>query len=102
MNPKTASIIIAVAMAFAFIPSMPYGYYPVMRWVVSGMCVYLLTVSYKQTRESWVWIWGILAGIYNPIGPIHSTREIWTVLNIAMLIAVALHYRTTRKDTRGE
>lgn len=72
-------------VAIALIPIMPYGYYPAMRWFVSGGCVWLAFNAHSDERENWVWIWGIAAGIYNPIVPVHSTREIWTVINIATI-----------------
>ena len=99
MNLKIVSGVLAAAMILALAPAMPYGYYSVMRWIVSGLCVWLAALSYRESRELWTWAWGILAGIYNPIVPIHSTREIWSIVNLATLVAVALHYKAISKTT---
>src|SRR5690606_5946974 len=42
-----------------------------------------------QKRESWVWIWGVAAGIYNPIIPVEASREIWSVVNLASIGLIA-------------
>lgn len=90
---RTNSIlwIIVIAVAVALIPSLPYGYYSVMRWVVGASCASIALVSYRNGYEEWAWAWGVIAGIYNPIFPVHANREIWSIVNIAT-IAVATWY----------
>lgn len=77
--------ILVVALFVALIPSMPYGYYPLMRWIVSAACIWLALFAYRIGVEGWAWIWGVLAGIYNPIVPVHATREIWVAVNLASI-----------------
>ena len=72
---------VGVAMTLALFP-LPYGYYSVMRWVVGGACAWLAIETHRSSNKEWAWVWGILSGIYNPIFPVHSNREIWAVVNI--------------------
>ena len=85
MTKKTALWIVVAAMVVAIIPTMPYGYYSLMRWVVCPVLAWLAILSYRSGAENWIWVWGILAGIYNPILPVHATREFWTVVNLVTI-----------------
>lgn len=90
---RTNSIlwIVVIAVAVALIPSLPYGYYSVMRWLVSASCAWLAVDSYRRGQEGWAWCWGVIAGIYNPIFPVHANRAIWSVINV-VTVAVAASY----------
>ncbi len=62
----------------------PYIYYVFLRFVVCGVCGYT-AYRYAQggSRVSWVWLFGALAVLYNPILPLYLTREIWTPVDLA-------------------
>jgi len=81
--------LVTIAVAAALIPSLPYGYYSVMRWPVCVACAWLALTSYKRGAEEWAWCWGVVAGVYNPIFPVHATRFVWSVVNIATIAAAA-------------
>jgi hypothetical protein len=70
-----------VAVGIALLP-MPYGYYQAMRWVVAVACIALALHFHSVNTHGWQWIWLAMGGIYNPIVPIHATREFWLVLNL--------------------
>lgn len=82
---------VAVPVAVAILPALPYGYYSVMRWVVCALCAWLAVDAYRTGHESWAWCWGVLAGIYNPVLPVHANRAVWTVVNIVTIIVVATY-----------
>ncbi|WP_036165460.1 DUF6804 family protein [Noviluteimonas dokdonensis] len=86
MQPRVVLGVVVVAVAIALIPSMPYGYYRVMRWVVCVGCACLALYSLRSKSEAWAWIWGAIAGIYNPIVPVHASREIWSIANVATIV----------------
>lgn len=91
--------VLVLAVGVALIPTMPYGYYPIMRWVVSGSCVWLALTAYRQGQEPWAWLWGVIAGIYNPIFPVHSTRDIWYIVNVATIVAAVWYgFKSSRSD----
>lgn len=83
--------LIVLAVAVALIPTLPYGYYSVMRWLVCASCAWLALRSHRNGQEEWTWGWGVIAGIYNPIFPVHANREIWSIVNV-VTIAVATWY----------
>ena len=77
-------------LVWALYPDNPYGYYILLRWICCGIFAYLAFKAFNQEQESWVWILGITAAVYNPIIRVPLTREIWSVLNVITIgIAVA-------------
>lgn len=82
--------VIIIFLSVAILPIMPYGYYQILRWVVCVSCVYLVSLAHHQKSETWKYIWIVFAGIYNPIIPIHSTKELWVLVNIATITASGL------------
>lgn len=57
--------------------NLPYGYYTFLRIIVTLSSIYLLVI-----RKTELIIVGILiAIIFNPILPIHLTKEIWVLID---------------------
>ncbi len=82
-------LVVIGMLVWALNPTNPYGYYILLRWVCFGVFGYLALQAFDQRRQGWVWILGITAGLYNPIVPVHMTREIWSVINIATVLIAA-------------
>lgn len=91
MQDKCVLRLIVAAVAVALIPTLPYGYYSAMRWVVSAACAWVALSAHRADREDWTWCWAVIAGIYNPIFPVHANRAIWSSINVAT-IAVTVWY----------
>ena len=69
-------------MAIGIFP-MPYGYYNLSRIVVCACSIYFAYNLYKDDDMTFVWIFGFLSVLYNPIIPIHLyEKQIWIVVNI--------------------
>ncbi len=103
MTSKLALWIVAIALLIALIPTMPYGYYSVMRWIVCAACAYIAVSSYRDGHEGWVWVWGVISGIYNPIIPVYANREIWSIVNVATIIVIAwygFHHSKIKKSVK--
>lgn len=87
---KNIASIIAILMLLLAIPSgiWPYGYYVVLRWVVTGVAIFILWIPSNAKQQAWLW-WSLLgvALLFNPIFPFHLDKEIWVVIDF---VAVAL------------
>ena len=99
MNKRHVLIAVAAVVLIALVPSLPYGYYSVMRWVVCALCVWLALVAHKSAQEGWTWTWVIVAGVYNPIVPVHANRELWSVVNVATA-ALCLAFQKSSQPNR--
>ena len=93
--------LVTLFVVIALIPSMPYGYYSVMRWFVCASCAWLALTSYRNGQEEWAWCWGVIAGIYNPIFLVHANREIWSIVNIGTVAVAASYSFITSRFGRG-
>lgn len=76
------ALVLAAMLLWALVDSNPYGYYQLLRW---GCFVgFLLIARYSQLRshEPWIWAFGALALLYNPIFPVALGRSLWEVVNV--------------------
>ncbi len=75
---------------------MPYGYYTLMRIVVFGATSLLAYNELKAygSVSIWVLLLGGLALLFNPIIPIHFSREIWAPIDVLAAVAIFIHWRT--------
>ena len=84
----------AILLIAALFP-WPYGYYGLLRLAVFVVSAW---IAYEQWRfddavSGWVVAFGGVALLYNPFIPVHLTREIWSVLNIATAGLFLAHLR---------
>ncbi|MCK4252342.1 hypothetical protein KAX97_12910 [candidate division WOR-3 bacterium] len=76
-------------------------YYTLLRFVVCGATAYgtFLAVRFKQI--SWVWIFGIVAVLFNPIFPIHLERSTWVIIDVSvaliLIVSIFLFSETKSK-----
>ena len=80
-----AQIIAVLMLAWALVPTNPYGYYVLLRVVICGISVYLAYQAFDRGRTGWVWTLGIVAVVYNPLIRVHMTREFWSVVNVVTI-----------------
>ena len=86
MNSKIFWIAPIVIMAIGFLP-MPYGFYNLSRIVVCGCSLYYAYQFFQNKDNTFVWIFGFFAVLYNPIIPVYLyEKEIWMVVNIITAI----------------
>ncbi len=82
--------IVIPMLLWALNPANPYGYYILLRCVCCIAFVYLAIQAWNLEKNGWVWSLGVTAAIYNPILRVHSTRELWSVVNLVTIgLAVA-------------
>lgn len=77
----------------------PYGYYNLLRLAVFAVSTW---IAYEQWRHDdaisgWVVAFGGISLLYNPLIPIHLTREIWAALNIGTAALFLGHLRALKR-----
>lgn len=88
----------AILLLLALLP-WPYGYYSFLRL---GVCAVSAWLAYEQLKHDsavsgWVVAFAGTALLYNPLVPIHLTREIWSVLNLASAGLFVGHFWVLRQ-----
>ena len=88
-------------LGLALLP-LPYGYFVFLRIVVCGGTAFL--AWQHNTRIGlgvWVFTLGGLAILFNPLIPIHLTKQIWAVLDVGAAAILVVHFITNRKALRA-
>lgn len=77
------AIIVAVMLLLSFFP-FPYGYYTLLRWVVTGIAIfYAYTLYSAQIKNLWLWLLIAVAILFNPISPIYlNDKTIWNIIDV--------------------
>ena len=99
--------LVATAMlVLAVTGKHPYGFYTLLRWICCPIFAYSAFAAYERNRIPWVWVFGVLAGLYNPLFRVHLDRSTWTNVNWgtvgAIIIAAALFWRPTRENDSSD
>lgn len=92
-------LVAGLVLLWALNPENPYGYYILLRWVCCAVFAYLAVEAWERGHQGWVWVLGTTASVYNPILPVHLTREIWSVVNVVTIgIAVVSVFALKRRS----
>lgn len=94
--------IIAASMLLGALAPWPYGYYQLLRFVVCGVAVYLVYTAYNWQKMWAVWLFGFIAVLFNPLIPIHLSRELWPPIDIICALLFAVITFILRKPTEEE
>lgn len=86
-----ALFLLPSAMCLIALLPLPYGYYQLLRLVVTGASCFLAYGLWATGGRASPVILGLIAAIYNPVFPIYFVRSIWFWINIgsAILFGVA-------------
>jgi ABC-type xylose transport system permease subunit len=91
--------IATIVLLWALNPDNPYGYYILLRWVCCGIFLFLLTKAVDLRVGGWAWVFGVMAGVYNPILRVHLNRDMWSVLNVITIIVTLVSIRILKPKT---
>ena len=98
-----AWLIAAVMLVSAAAERHPYTFYMLLRWICCPVFAYSAVTAHQRNRVPWIWIFGVLAALYNPIFRAHLDRNTWTGVNWftvgAIAVAVVVFWRNSKKST---
>lgn len=63
-----------------------YGYYTILRFVVTGVAAYSAHISVSLKNKIWIWSFGIITILFNPFVPIHLDKDTWAVIDVLVAI----------------
>ena len=78
-----------VALVVAALTHLPYFFYVLLRVLICTAAAYLSTKRYQECRTPWVWTFGVIALLFNPVFPVRMTRADWQVVNILVAVFLA-------------
>lgn len=96
---KYLSILSGVMLLLAIPPMWPYGYFQILRWVVAGTAGFNVYIAYQLNKKFWLWAMVVIAILFNPIAPIHLTKEIWAVFDLLTAVILFVSVAKIRPST---
>ena len=96
--------LIASGMLFWALAGHPYAYFTLLRFVVCVVAAYCAVVANSKKNGQWTWTFGAIAVLFNPIIPIHMTREIWNLVDlvVGVILLVSLFFIRGAKPKKPE
>jgi len=83
---NTWYLLIPTIMLLFALADNPYGYYQILRWVVMLFAGYVAFLSYENKHKIWLWVFVGIAILFNPLTPIHLSRELWSVIDVIVAV----------------
>ena len=95
-----AWLIAALMLVFAAAEKQPDSFYTLLRWVCCAGFAYSAVTSFQMKRVPWLWIFAVLAVLFNPILPAPLDRSLWIVADWfsigAMVIAAFVLWKVSK------
>lgn len=97
MVQKYLFILPAAFLFGAFLDGLPYGYFRLLRFIVSIAGI-MFAVQACQAKSNWgIWVFGGIAVLFNPIAPLYFPRDIWLVID-AIVGCIFIVYGVRNKE----
>jgi len=64
------------------ITDLPYGYYTLLRWIITCSSIFYIFISASYNIVSTLILHAIIGILFNPIIPVYLSREIWLPIDI--------------------
>jgi hypothetical protein len=90
--------LIPVALLLIATARLPYGYYTLTRIVICAAAALFAYAGWNegQVARSFSVLLGLVAILFNPIIPIHLSRNVWFYLDVAGAAVFAAHLIVVR------
>lgn len=99
---KNIASVISVVLLLLAIPAIwPYGYYILLRWIITGSAIFLIWTASKLEKKFWIFLMVVVAILFNPIAPIHLDKQTWVVIDfmVAALFLVSIFKIKSKVDS---
>ena len=84
--------LLPAGMLLLALAPLPYGYYTLLRLVVTGCAGFISYQSYEKKSKAWLAIFGFIALLFNPIIPVHLDRETWAIIDMICAGVFVFHW----------
>ena len=97
-----AWLVAAGLLVYAVVERHPYSFYTLLRWICCPVFAYSAFAAYEKNRVLCVWVFGVLAALYNPIFRVHLDRNTWIGVNwftVAVIAVGGIAFRLDKKKS---
>ena len=89
-RPHAIPSLLLAAFLLLATQEMPYGYYTFVRLVVCGVSIYVAYCGYSWGKTWAMWLFGLVAVLFNPLIPVYLSKAIWTPIDLLVSVAFIL------------
>ncbi|MBB2905806.1 hypothetical protein FHR76_002188 [Rhizobium sp. RAS22] len=95
--PRNIILLPAAALLVALLP-LPYGYYTLLRLVITAFAAFFAYVEYDKQKAFTGWVFGFIgvALLFNPLIPVHLSRSSWFFLDLIAAGVFAAYWNSFR------
>lgn len=87
----------AILLLLAIPTGWPYGFYILLRWFIFFSSVFIAYFYYKSKIEAWVFVFGAIAFLFNPISPVYLSKSTWVILDFIVAVLFFLTSQSLKK-----
>lgn len=79
------AIVASIMLLLCLLP-LPYGFYTLLRWVVTAVSVYYAYILYvAQKKGVWMWLLIGIALLFNPLAPVYlGAKIVWNIIDVVV------------------
>jgi hypothetical protein len=91
--------IIAGIMLLLAIPAIwPYGYFQILRWVISVVAIHNAYEAHKLNKKNWIYTMVAVVILFNPIFPFFFSKQIWIILDLVTSVIMFISFSKINID----
>lgn len=87
-----AMLLGALVSSFSALFTLPYSFYQFMNWAVVGAALMIVWQSYKISKPLPMWLFALVAVVFNPIAPIYLSAFTWQIADIIVIVLFAVSF----------
>lgn len=95
--PRLISILLAVLLILCLF-DMPYGYYQFVRFAATAGFAYLAWMSYENDEKQKMFVFIVLAALFQPFFKIALGRSLWNVIDVVVAVGLVISAFTEKKS----
>ena len=95
-------IYVAVGMLWIGAAPLPYGYYTLLRLVVTIVFAWAAYLAHQRKHNILPYVFGLLGLLFNPIIPIYLEKTLWAVIDIAAGIFLLATIQNIKQTVTGD
>lgn len=89
-NGETALLVVCmIVLVFAATSDWRYAFYVLLRLLICASSLFAALKRYSQRLTFWMWCFGVVAVLYNPLVPMRMARADWQSVNIVTAVFLA-------------
>lgn len=94
---KNICIICGILLLIAIPNWLPYGFYIFLRCVISISSIFLAVEFNKKQNNGWLYTFGLIAILFNPIIPIYLDKSIWVLIDLVVVVLFFISIKSIKK-----